>query len=66
MTITIGRRRFVTPLCGVTATWPLAARAQQPSIPVLGYLDSGLSGLLVFPGRHAAFRRGLSEAGFVD
>jgi putative ABC transport system substrate-binding protein len=35
-------------------------------MPVIGYLDSGLSDLLVFPGRHAAFRQGLSEAGFVE
>src|SRR5215510_11216871 len=58
------RREFIT-LAGGAATWPPAVRAQQlPAIPVVGYLYAGvpeLSTNLV-----AAFRHGLSEAGFVE
>jgi putative ABC transport system substrate-binding protein len=54
--MTLRRRDFIT-LIGGAATWPLSAGAQQRAVPVLGYLDSGLSDLLVFPGRHAAFRQ---------
>jgi putative tryptophan/tyrosine transport system substrate-binding protein len=59
------RRDFIT-LLGGAATWPLAARAQQPTAAAaLGYLDSGASDFDVFPGRHAAFRQSLSDAGFI-
>jgi putative tryptophan/tyrosine transport system substrate-binding protein len=58
------RREFITIIAGATVAWPLAARAQQPAMPVVGYLNSGspesdtprLNGL----------RRGLNETGYVE
>jgi putative ABC transport system substrate-binding protein len=55
------RRAFITLLGGATA-WPLATRAQQPAIPVIGLISSGTS----TPRRLAAFRAGLGETGYVD
>ena len=58
----IHRRDFIT-LLGGAATWPLAARAQRSGMPVIGYLSPGSpQGDISLP----AFRKGLSEMGYVD
>jgi len=59
------RRDFSTLLGGAVATWPLAARAQQPAMPAIGYLDSQSPGTLTDTLLHG-FRQGLKEAGFVE
>jgi putative tryptophan/tyrosine transport system substrate-binding protein len=63
MAIGIGRREFIVALSSA-ATWPLAARAQQPSMPVIGFL-SGLSAAAVARPL-VAFLQGLNETGYVE
>src|SRR6188472_4546590 len=58
------RRDFISGIAGSGATWPLAARAQQAAIPVVGFVYPGTPELSI--GVVAAFRKGLGEAGFVE
>ena len=64
MAIHIRRREFIFTLCGAAAAWPLAARAEQSAIPIVGFLSTNQSAAT--PHFTAAFREGLAEAGFID
>ena len=60
----IERREFITLLGGAMVAGPVAARAQEPAMPVVGYLNSGSAGPNVEGVE--AFRRGLAESGYVE
>jgi putative ABC transport system substrate-binding protein len=58
------RRDFIKLITGSAAVWPLAARAQQPAMPIVAFINGGSA--KAEPNRVSAFRKGLSETGYTE
>jgi putative tryptophan/tyrosine transport system substrate-binding protein len=58
------RREFIKAIAGSSITWPLAAQAQQPAMPVVGFINAASP--QSYSRQLAGFLKGLSEAGYVD